>query len=57
MRGKWTTQQPKEASSLLPKRYAEVARYNIRVNAVAPGVIESEMIHAVDKKHYWFYSR
>lgn len=28
---------------------AEVARYNIRVNAVAPGVIESEMIHAVDK--------
>ncbi len=28
---------------------AEVARYNIRVNAVAPGVIESEMVHAVDK--------
>lgn len=28
---------------------AEVARYNIRVNAVAPGVIESEMIHNVDK--------
>ncbi len=28
---------------------AEVARYNIRVNAVAPGVIKSEMIHAVDK--------
>jgi len=28
---------------------AEVARYNIRVNAVAPGVIESEMIHTVDK--------
>ena len=28
---------------------AEVARYNIHVNAVAPGVIESEMIHAVDK--------
>jgi len=28
---------------------AEVARYNIRVNAVAPGVIESEMAHAVDK--------
>lgn len=28
---------------------AEVARYNIRVNAVAPGVIESEMIHSVDK--------
>lgn len=27
----------------------EVARYNIRVNAVAPGVIESEMIHNVDK--------
>ena len=27
----------------------EVARYNIRVNAVAPGIIESEMIHAVDK--------
>jgi 3-oxoacyl-[acyl-carrier protein] reductase len=27
---------------------AEVARYNIRVNAVAPGIIESEMIHAVD---------
>lgn len=28
---------------------AEVGRYNIRVNAVAPGVIESEMIHNVDK--------
>lgn len=28
---------------------AEVARYNIRVNAVAPGVIESEMIQNVDK--------
>ena len=27
----------------------EVARYNIRVNAVAPGVIESEMIQNVDK--------
>lgn len=27
----------------------EIARYNIRVNAVAPGVIESEMIHNVDK--------
>jgi len=27
----------------------EVGRYNIRVNAVAPGVIESEMIHNVDK--------
>lgn len=28
---------------------AEVARYNIRVNAVAPGVIESEMTQNVDK--------
>lgn len=28
---------------------AEVGHYNIRVNAVAPGVIESEMIHNVDK--------
>ncbi len=27
----------------------EVGRYNIRVNAVAPGVIESEMIEQVDK--------
>ena len=27
----------------------EVGRYNIRVNAVAPGVIESEMIQNVDK--------
>ncbi len=27
----------------------EVGRYNIRVNAVAPGVIESEMIEHVDK--------
>lgn len=28
---------------------AEVGRYGIRVNAVAPGVIESQMIHEVDK--------
>ncbi|MDD3324021.1 MAG: 3-oxoacyl-ACP reductase FabG [Sulfurospirillaceae bacterium] len=28
---------------------AEVGRYNIRVNAVAPGVIESEMVENVDK--------
>ncbi|MDD3462117.1 MAG: 3-oxoacyl-ACP reductase FabG [Sulfurospirillaceae bacterium] len=28
---------------------AEVGRYNIRVNAVAPGVIESEMVENIDK--------
>ncbi|MBE0495273.1 MAG: SDR family oxidoreductase [Campylobacterales bacterium] len=27
----------------------EVGRYGIRVNAVAPGVIESDMVHEVDK--------